>query len=415
MSTQDDILDLEKKVLAKEEKLERQYQEIEKLRSEYIEKLEKVAKLTADNAKSELLAEVEKREAEALSRIISEKEEAIKAEANQKAKEILADAMRHGKTEYVAEYTVSVIELENDEMKGRIIGQGGRNIRAFENATGVDVLLEEEKVIRLSSFDQIRREVAKRSLMKLLKDARITPVRIEEIVAQTREEMERVMLEEGENLAKEVGVYKVPVDLLKILGRFKFRTSYGQNLVIHSFEVAKIAVAIAEEIGADVNVVRLAGLFHDIGKVVEGDGSHVKLGVDLLQKFNFPQPVIDCVAQHHEDTPFTSVESVIMHVADAISAARPGARHQDVEGYVQRVKDMESLAKQFDGVMDAYAFESGRELRVIVAPEHMRDDECIILANKLREEMTKKMAIPGEVKVTVIREFRASAGGNTSA
>ena len=245
MSTQDDILDLEKKVLAKEEKIERQYQEIEKLRSEYIEKLEKVAKLTADNAKSELLAEVEKREAEALSRIISEKEEAIKAEANQKAKEILADAMRHGKTEYVAEYTVSVIELENDEMKGRIIGQGGRNIRAFENATGVDVLLDEEKVIRLSSFDQIRREVAKRSLMKLLKDARITPVRIEEIVAQTREEMERVMLEEGENLAKEVGVYKVPVDLLKILGRFKFRTSYGQNLVIHSFEVAKIAVAIA--------------------------------------------------------------------------------------------------------------------------------------------------------------------------
>lgn len=411
MTDTQDILELEKKLIAREEKLEDEVAHIEKLRSEYLTKLEKASKLSAEEAKEALLAEVKKSQAEAVARIIAEEEEAIKTTVAAKTGEILVDAMKHGAVDLTAEFTVSVIEVENDEMKGRIIGQGGRNIRAFENATGVDVLLDEEKVIRLSSFDSVRREVAKRSLLKLLKDSRITPVRIEEVVAQTKEEIERVMLEEGQRIAQSVGVYKVPAELLSILGRFKFRASYGQNLVIHSIEVTNIAVAIAQELKANVNTVRLGALFHDIGKVVEGEGGHVKLGVDLLQKFQFPQEVIDCVAQHHEDIPFSSLESVIVHIADMMSASRPGARHTDVEEYAKRIKDMENIAKEYDGVSDAYAFESGRELRIIVLPERMTDAECVILANKVREEMTKKFAIPGSVRVTVIREYRATAGG----
>ncbi|MCL5970238.1 MAG: HDIG domain-containing protein, partial [Patescibacteria group bacterium] len=295
----------------------------------------------------------------------------------------------------------------DEDIKGRIIGKEGRNIRAFEQATGVDVDLDEEGVIRLSSFDQIRREVAKRSLEKLIKDTRIQPFRIEEIVDQTRKEVERVMFEEGEKLTHEAGVYNLPAELVGVLGRFKFRTSFGQNLVVHTLEDVKIGVHIAQEIGADANIVRLGCLFHDIGKVVEGDGSHVKLGVDLLKKFNIPEPIINCVAEHHEDKPFSSVESVIVHIADQISGARPGARYEDVEEYGKRLTEMEDIAKKHEGVEDAYAFEAGRELRVIINPGKLDDAQTTAIAAKIRDEVSKSQAVPGEIKVTAIREFRA--------
>lgn len=407
---QTDLLDLEKKLLAKEEKLEEEKEEVEKEKEQYIVKLEKLSGLSRQDAKKLLLEELEKSEAETVSRYIQDREEEAKQTADKNVREILAEAMRHGATDFVAEYTISVIPTESEEVKGRIIGQGGRNIRAFETATGVDVMLDEEGIIRLSSFDQVRREIAKRALLTLLRDTRIQPFRIEEIVKQTQKDVEKVMFEEGEKLAHSVGVYNIPQALLQTLGRFKFRTSYGQSLILHSLEVTKIAVGLAEEIGADVNIVRLGALFHDIGKVVEGEGSHVKLGVELLKKFNFPEAVINCVAEHHEDKPFSSVESVLVHVADAISAARPGARYEDVEQYGKRLREMEDMAKKYEGVEDAYAFEAGRELRVIVIPEKIDDEQCVILANKLREDISKSLAIPGEVRVTVIREFRAVAG-----
>ena len=409
------VLDLEKKLLEKQEKLDGEKEKVEKLKDEYAEKLEKLSGMTASEAKEKLLEEVTHRETAAVARIIRESEEEAKSTANQKVKEILAEAMRHGATNYVAEYTVSVIPVESEEMKGRIIGKEGRNIRAFEMATGVDVMLDEEGIIRLSSFDQVRREIARRSLEKLLKDTRIQPFRIEEVVKQTQQEVDRIMLEEGQKLAQQVGVFNIPVDLLKTLGRFKFRTSYGQSLVLHSLEVTKVAVALASEVGADVNIVRLGALFHDIGKVVEGEGSHVKLGVELLKKYNFPEAVINCVAEHHEDKPFSSVESILVHIGDAVSAARPGARYEDIENYGKRLTEMEQMAKRHEGVEDAYAFEAGRELRVIVIPEKIDDAQAVILANQLREQISTSLAIPGEVRVTVIREFRAVAGETLAA
>ncbi|HSX09053.1 MAG TPA: Rnase Y domain-containing protein, partial [Candidatus Saccharimonadales bacterium] len=368
---------------------------------------EKASHLTAEEAKEQLIRETEKDAAAMMSKIIREREDEAKATADVKAQEIVLDSLKHGALQFVPEYTVSIVKVADEEMKGRIIGKEGRNIRAFEQATGVDVDLDEEGIIRLSSFDQVRREVARRSLEKLLKDTRVQPFRIEEIVTQTREELEKIMFQEGEKLANEVNVYSIPADLYPLLGRMKFRTSYGQNLLVHTLEETKIGVHIAQEIGANVDIVRLGCLFHDIGKILEGDGSHVKLGVELLKRYNFPEPIVNAVAEHHEDKPFSSVESVIVHIADAISASRPGARYEDLEKYGQRLTEMEQIAKNYEGVVDAYAFEAGRELRVIINPGKLDDAQTILLSKKIQEEVSKSMAIPGEVKVTAIREFRA--------
>lgn len=407
-----DALDLEKKLLEKQEKLDELKEQLDKQKEEYKDKLQKLSHMTADEAKNALLDETEKSEAAAIARLIREREEEAKATADKKAQEVLVEAMRHGAISYVAEFTVSIVKVESEEVKGRIIGKEGRNIRAFESATGVDIDLDEEGVIRLSSFDSVRREIARRALEVLMKDTRIQPFRIEEVVNATKAELEKIMFQEGEKLSHEAGVYNLPVDLIKTLGRFKFRTSYGQNLITHSLEVSKIAVGIAQEIGADVDTVRLGGLLHDIGKVVEGEGSHVKLGVELLKRFGLPEAIIDTVAQHHEDKPFTSVESVIVHIADQVSGGRPGARYEDVEKYANRLKEMEDMAKSYEGVEDAYAFEAGRELRVIINPGKLDDAQTIIIAQKLRDDISKSMAIPGEVKVTAIREFRAVVGEN---
>lgn len=412
-----DLILLEKKLLERQEKLEderenleKEKKQIAKSKEEYIEKLQKVSNLSEENARVELLKELEDKNRQTLAKLIRDREEEAKQTADKKSKEMVVEAMRHGAVSYIPEYTVSIVRIPDEEIKGRIIGKEGRNIRAFEQATGVDVDLDEEGVIRLSSFDQVRREIARRSLEKLITDTRVQPFRIEEIVEQTKKEVEKIMFAEGEKTAHEAGVFNLPTDIIAVLGRAKFRTSYGQNLTLHLLETAKIATHLAEEVGADVNVARIAGLLHDIGKVVPGEGSHVKLGVDLLKKYNIPQPILDCVAQHHEDEPFSSIESVILYVADSISAARPGARYEDVEEYGIRLADMEKIAKKFEGVEDAYAFEAGRELRVIIDPGKLDDDATTLLADKIREEVSSSMAIPGEVKVTAIREFRAVSG-----
>ena len=402
-----DLIILEKKLIEKEEKLEEEKKVLQKLKEDYTKKLEKTSSLTSEEAKEALLVQIEQNQAQTIAKIIKEREEEIKQSAGKIAQEIIVDSMRHGALNYIAEYTVSVVKIDDEDVKGRIIGKEGRNIRAFEQATGVDVNLDDEGIIRLSCFDQIRREIARRSLEKLIKDTRIQPFRIEEIVQETKKEVEGIMLEEGEKLAHAAGAYNVPVELLSILGRFKFRTSYGQNLIVHTLEETKIGVHVALEIGADANIVRLGCLFHDIGKVVEGEGSHVKLGVELLKRFNIPEPIVNCVEQHHEDKPFSSIESIIVHIADAISGSRPGARYEDYEEYVNRLKDMEEIAKKYEGVEDAYAFEAGRELRVIINPGKLDDAQTILVADKIREEATRSLAVPGEVKVTAIREFRA--------
>jgi ribonuclease Y len=404
-----DLISLEKKLLEREEKLEQEREKLQELKDKYQEKLEKVSDLSLEQAKKELFDQLEISEAKAVAKIIKDREDEAKATADKTAQEILVDSMRFGAIKYIAEYTVSVVKIADEDIKGRIIGKEGRNIRAFEQATGVDVDLDEEGVIRLSSFDQVRREVARRSLEKLIRDTRVQPFRIEELVNETKKEVEKIMLEEGEKLAHEAGVFNLSTEVLQVLGRFKFRTSYGQNLIVHTLEDAKIGIHIAEEVGANVNIVRLGCLFHDIGKVLEGEGSHVTLGVDFLKKHGIPELIVNCVAEHHEDKPFSSVESVIVHIADQISGARPGARYEDVENYGKRLAQMEEIAKSHEGVEDAYAFEAGRELRVIINPGRLNDAETLVVANKIRDEVSKSQAVAGEIKVTAIREFRAVA------
>lgn len=378
-------------------------------RDEYIKKLESIASLSREEAKRLLIAEVEEDSKADIAKIIKETEEEAKLIAHKKAQEIIADAIKHGALDFLPEYTVSVIKINDDDMKGRIIGKEGRNIRAFEDATGVDVDLEEKGLIRISSFDPVRRQIAKQSLELLMKDTRIQPVRIEEVVEMKKKEMQKTLFEEGERLAHSVKAFNIHPDLLTVLGRFKFRTSFGQNLLVHTLEETKIGMQIAHELGADVETVKLGCLFHDIGKVVtDKEGSHVDLGVDLLNRYKIPKEIVNCVAEHHEDKPFSSIESVVVHVADSISGARPGARHEDLQDYMKRIRDMEDIAKSFNGVDDAYAFEAGREIRVIVNPGKLDDVESTILAKRIKDEVDKKVIVPGVVRVTVIRDFRVT-------
>ncbi len=393
------------------EDLERLKRELEEKREATLAKLEKIARLTKEEAKELILSGWEEKLKAEIAKKIKKAEEEIRYQADEKAKQILADAMRYGAIDYVAEYTLSVVNLPSEDYKGRIIGKEGRNIRAFELATGVDVDLEEEKVIRLSSFDAVRREVARLSLERLIKDGRIQPERIEEIVKKTKEEVDKIIYKAGEELSHKVGVFNLPAEIIKLLGKFKYRYSYGQNMIAHTLEETRIGVAIAYELKADVNIVRLGCLLHDIGKVIsDREGSHIELGVEVLKKYRFPQKVVDCIAAHHEDIPFPSIEAVIVYVADAISGSRPGARHEDFEEYLKRIKTIEEVAKSKKGVKEAYALQAGRELRVIIKPEELTDEESTVLAQKIKDELeTKFETFPGQIKITVIREYRAEA------
>lgn len=424
-----EIVSIEQRVIAKEEQLDKRMssfedrerhlkkreddqvkstQEIDRVRTELITKLEKVANLTRDEAKQLILTAVEEKLKEEVAKRIRESEATAKQESAAKAREILVDAMRHGATDYVAEFTVSTIKIADEDFKGRIIGKEGRNIRAFEMATGVDVDLDEEGVIRLSSFDPVRREIARVTLEKLLRDGRIQPVRIEELVEQTKKEVEKLMVEAGQKLCHSVGVYNMPADTIALLGRFKYRFSYGQNMIAHTMEETKIGIALARELGADINVVRLGCLLHDIGKVItEKEGSHVQLGVEYLKRHGMPQAVTDTVAAHHEDIPFPSMEAVLVYIADAISGARPGARYEDIDEYVKRLKALEDIALSFPGIDKSYALQAGRELRVIVDPGKLDDASVTITAKKIAEEIEKKFpTYPGQIKITAIRELR---------
>ena len=402
------FVDIEHREGALEDR-EKRVGDLEKIKQEYIAQLEKTAHLTRDEAKRVIMDAMRDQLKENLAREVRESADRAKEEADAKVKDILVDAMRHGATDYVAEYTVSVIKLTDEEMKGRIIGKEGRNIRAFETATGVDVDLDEEGVIRLSCFDPVRREVARVTMERLLRDGRVQPGRIEEIVVQVRKEIERIMFEEGQKLCHAVGVYNLPAPIVAYLGRFKYRFSYGQNMIAHTLEETNIGIALAREVGADVNVVRLGCLLHDIGKVImDREGSHVDLGVELLKKYGMPQKVIDCVAQHHEDTPFTFPESMLVYIADAISGARPGARNENVEEYIKRLTDLEAIAKAHKGVNEAFAFQAGREIRVVVDPGTIDDAAATLMAGDIKKEVEEKLTYPGQIKISVIRELRAT-------
>jgi ribonuclease Y len=322
---------------------------------------------------------------------------------------MLIDAMYHGSTEYVAEFTISTVKIADDDVKGRIIGKEGRNIRTFEKVTGVDIDMDETPgEVRLSCYDGVRREVARVALERLIKDGRIQPTRIEEYVQKARHDIEKIMYEEGKKLCHMVGAYNLPTDLIAALGRFKFRSSYGQNMLAHTLEETRIGMNLAAETHANVDIVRLGCLFHDIGKIItDVEGSHVDLGVDLLKKYNMPQAVIDCVAQHHEDVEFTSKESILVYISDAISGSRPGARYENVAEYVKRLKAIEEIAMSKNGVSEAYAISAGREVRVMVDPGKATDDEAVRLASDIRDEIKAKLTYPGTVTVTVIRETRA--------
>jgi len=389
--------------------LRKREEALEKKEKELTDALSKVSKLSPDEAKKLLLAEVQKDLTEEIAKKIRAAEDRIKLEAGEKAKEILIDSMKHGATAYTAEYTVSTVTVPNEDVKGRIIGAGGRNIRTFEKEAGVEIEIDETNEIRLSSFDAVRREIAKRSLETLIKDARIQPSRIEEVIRQVKTQMEDVLLSEGKKITEECGVYNLSLDLLKLIGRYRFRTSYGQNLGIHTIEETKIGVSIATEIGANIDIVRLGCLLHDIGKVVtDEEGTHVQVGVTTLKKYGFPKEVVACVAEHHEERPFSSVESAIVWIADAISGSRPGARYEPHEDYVVRMSKIEEIAKSFDGVDVSYAFQAGRDVRVIVKPDEVDDERLTVLAHDIARKLEKEAEYVGQIKVTVIREIKVT-------
>jgi len=407
--TSDDIKVLVEDLRKQKETLDKKEETLKKREAELVERLEKASGMTKDEAVKILLDEVQKDLTSEVARKVRSSEERVREEASEKAREILADAMKHGATSYVAEYTVSTVTVPNEDVKGRIIGAGGRNIRTFEKETQVEIELDETSEIRLSSFDSVRREIAKRALEILIKDARIQPSRIEEVVKQVKGEMEEVLLTEGRRIAQECGVFNLPVELLSLIGRYKFRTSYGQNLGIHTIEETKIGVAIANELSANVDIVRLGCLLHDIGKVVtEEEGTHVEAGVSTLKRFGLPKEVVACVAEHHEDKPFSSVESVVVWTADAISGSRPGARYEPHEEYVKRMNKIEEIVGNFPGVDTVMAFQAGRDVRVLVKPEEVDDDKLTILAHDIAQRLEKETQYAGQIKVTAIREVRAT-------
>lgn len=410
MTKNDDIKALLDDVRKQRELLEKKQEKIERHEKELVEKLEKVSGLTKDEAEKELLLELDKELNSQKAKKIRAYEEKLKLESKEMAKEILVDSMKHGATDYVAEYTISTVQVPSEDVKGRIIGAGGRNIRTFEKAARVELEIDDTNEIKVSSFDSVRREVAKRSLEILIKDSRIQPSRIEEVVKSTQKKVDEFLLEEGKRIAEKCGVFDLPAEIVKYIGSFKFRTSYGQNLAQHTIEETKMGISIAKEVGADVETVRMGCLLHDIGKVVtKEEGSHVDVGVKILKKHGFPKEVVAAVAEHHEDKPFSSLESVIIWIADAISGSRPGARYEPHENYVGRMEKIEEIAGSFEGVETAFAFQAGRDVRVVVKPELIDDDRLTVLAHDIAKKLEKEAEYAGQVKVTTIREIRATS------
>ncbi len=396
---------------AKEEKLAKQSAEIEQLHSKRVQELERISGLTSEQAKDYLLKTVEDEVKHETAVLVKELESRAKEEADKKAKEYVVTAIQKCAADHVAETTISVVQLPNDEMKGRIIGREGRNIRTLETMTGIDLIIDDTpEAVILSGFDPIRREVARIALEKLIVDGRIHPARIEEMVEKAQKEVEVMIREEGEAATLEVGVHGIHPELVRLLGRMKFRTSYGQNALKHSIEVAHLAGLLAGEIGVDVRMAKRAGLLHDIGKSIdhEVEGSHIQIGADLCKKYKESATVINAVESHHGDTEPTSLISCLVQAADTISAARPGARRETLETYTNRLKQLEDIANGFKGVDKSFAIQAGREIRVMVVPEQVDDAAMVLLARDISKQVEAELEYPGQIKVNVIRESRVT-------
>jgi ribonuclease Y len=390
--------------------LDRQRNEVEQMRQEQVTTLERVAGLSREEAKQELLKAVEGEARQDMARVIRQAEAEAKEEADTRARKIIIYAIQRMASEQVAELTVSTIPLSSDDMKGRIIGRGGRNIRAFEQTAGVDVVVDDTpETITISCFDPVRREIASRAMGRLVIDGRIHPARIEKVVNDSRKEVERIIREEGERAAYDVSVPGLHPELIKLLGRLKFRTSYGQNQHAHVIEVAKLSGLLAEELGADAELARTAGLLHDVGKAVdfEVEGTHASIGAEICRRYGISEKVINCVEAHHHEVEQLSIEAVIVEAADAISGARPGARRESLDLYLKRIHALEEIANSFKGVAESYAIQAGREIRIIVKPNEVDDLATIQLSKDVARKLEENMNYPGQIKVTVIRELRA--------
>ena len=395
---------------AKVAELQKREKKVDELEQKGVQELERISGLTSDQAKDELLRSVEDDVKVDVARLYKELESRAKEEAGKKAKEYVVNAIQKCAVDHVSETTISVVQRPSDEMKGRNIGREGRNIRTLETLTGVDLIIDDTpEAVVLSAFDPIRREIARVALEKLIVDGRIHPARIEEMVEKAQKEVEAQIREDGETAAMDVGVHGIHPELLKLLGRMKFRTSYGQNALKHSIEVAQLSGLLAGEVGADVRMAKRAGLLHDIGKSIdhEVEGSHIQIGVDLCKKYKESAVVINTVASHHGDVEPESLVACIVQAADAISAARPGARRETLETYTNRLKQLEDITNEFKGVDKSFAIQAGREIRVMVIPEQVNDADMVLLARDISKQIEAELEYPGQIKVNVIRESRA--------
>ena len=396
---------------AKEEQLRQREAKVEELSKQRVQELERISGLTSEQAKEYLLKTVEEDVKHDTAKMIKEMEAQAKEDADKKAKEYVVTAIQRCAADHVAETTISVVQLPSDEMKGRIIGREGRNIRTLETMTGVELIIDDSpEAVVLSGFDPIRREVARIALEKLIVDGRIHPARIEEMVEKAQKEVDAMIREEGEAAALEVGVHGIHPELIKLLGRMKFRTSYGQNALKHSIEVAQLAGLLAGEIGLDVRIAKRAGLLHDIGKSIDHDveGSHIQIGVDLCRKYKESATVINAVEAHHGDVEPETLIACVVQAADTISAARPGARRETLETYTNRLKQLEDITNQFKGVDKSFAIQAGREIRVMVVPEQVSDADMVLMARNISKQIEFELEYPGQVKVNVIRESRVT-------
>ncbi len=389
--------------------IEKEKEDLEKMREQEMVELQKIASLSKEEAKVRLLTEMDKEITAEKAALIREKEQKAKEDATKNAKEILCYAVQKCAADHSQETTVSIVALPNDDMKGRIIGREGRNIKALETLTGIDLIIDDTpEAVVLSGFDPLRREVAKIALEKLIDDGRIHPAKIEEMVEKAKEELDATIKEEGERAVLETGVIGLHPDIVKLIGKLKYRTSYGQNVLNHSIEVSNLARIMAEELGLDAKRARRAGLLHDIGKALDHDmeGTHVEIGVDILKKYKENPLIINAVEAHHGDVEAQTLEAVLVQAADAISASRPGARRETLEAYIKRLQNLEEIADSFDGVEKSFAIQAGREVRVLVKPEKISDDQMTILARDVSKKIENEMDYPGQIKVNVIRETR---------